>query len=520
MTTPTTLPHLVIFTADSMDALTAAPRRVLGSQSKVIPPSAVLPSVLPARTFGFHVLTTAEDVLTLLLSVSPAVLVVEHEGGEDGARKQVKEVIGRLRALGAPIGKRAFVVLWSSRASVDARERSYWSRKGVNMVTDYFPALYSILTSIHAQRATRSIFDTKSSSSPTRGGRPGSRISKHTPGVDGDAEYSCPYCGLEFTISKLRVHVPLYHTQEPGGTVCSVCKESVAGLPKHLDKAHGDGTEGGSAGVLRRKPVNHRQPVFALVVCRRPSDGRFLMVDEVSSQGWWLPGGGVEVGEDLVSAAERETLEEAGVVVLIKGILRMEYTPSEYGFRIRVIFYAEPAPESNPSPTRSAEALFQAVPQLPAFMITIPSPPKHVPDVHSAGACWVALEHFGEHLPLRGREPLIWFPYVAKGGAIWPLNVLGMERDDVVFVPGTGAPGAGFGVGFSVYAEGANRNNRDKRSSGMSQRQIKGGRNGGKERNEENEEEDDRGVEDEEEDEERDYRYAAIDGNGDDGDND
>ncbi|KAI8802647.1 hypothetical protein BJ742DRAFT_778017 [Cladochytrium replicatum] len=517
MTTPSTLPHLVIFTADSTDALTAAPRRVVGSQSKVIPPSAVLPSILPPRTFGFHVLTTAEDVLTLLLSVNPAVLVVEHEGGEEGARKQVKEVIGRLRASGAPIGKRAFVVLWSSRASVDARERSYWSRKGVNMVTDYLPALYSILTSIHAQRSSRSIFD-KSSTSPTRSGRPGSRISKHSPGEDDDAEFSCPYCGLEFTISKLRAHVPLYHAQEPGGTVCSICKENVAGLPKHLDKAHGDGSEGGSGSMLRRKPVNHRQPVFALVVCRRPSDGRFLMVDEVSSQGWWLPGGGVEVGEDLVSAAERETLEEAGIVVQIKGILRMEYTPSEYGFRIRVIFYAEPAPESTPLPTRSAEALFQAVPQLPAFMITIPSPPKHVPDLHSAGACWVALEHFGEHLPLRGREPLIWFPYVAKGGAVWPLNVLGMERDDVVFVPGTGAPGAGFGVGFSVYSEDKNGTaSREKRDSGGSIRQIKVGREGGLEINEEDEEDVD-GEDEGEEEEEGDYRYGEIDGNDDDSD--
>jgi len=58
---------------------------------------------------------------------------------------------------------------------------------------------------------------------------------------------------------------------------------------------------------------------FALVVCRRPSDGKFLLVQEVCHWGWWLPGGRVEAGEKFTEAAVRETLEEAGVHVKLTG---------------------------------------------------------------------------------------------------------------------------------------------------------------------------------------------------------
>ncbi|KAJ3279457.1 hypothetical protein HK104_001452, partial [Borealophlyctis nickersoniae] len=137
----------------------------------------------------------------------------------------------------------------------------------------------------------------------------------------------------------------------------------------------------------------------------RPEDGKFLVVDEAASQGWWLPGGGVDLNEDLATAAVRETLEEAGVEITIKGILRFEYSPSRHGFRVRIIFYAEPKPTS--------------------------PPPKTIPDYESAGACYVSEDEL-KQLPLRGHEPEMWFKYVANGGTVHPLSALGRERDLVL----------------------------------------------------------------------------------------
>ena len=38
-----------------------------------------------------------------------------------------------------------------------------------------------------------------------------------------------------------------------------------------------------------------------------------------SPAGFWLPGGAVDGGESLTSAAKRETLEEAGIDIHLKG---------------------------------------------------------------------------------------------------------------------------------------------------------------------------------------------------------
>ena len=156
--------------------------------------------------------------------------------------------------------------------------------------------------------------------------------------------YSCPYCKwTSLSFSQLYTHVPLYHTNEPELSVaCDICRRITRNYAVHLHEDHDE--------EHQQKPDAAPLNAFALVVCQRKRDNRFLVVQESGSMGFWLPGGRVEVGEQLDKAAERETLEEAGVRVKITGILKIEFTPKSNMNRLRVIFFAEPVDEENCDP--------------------------------------------------------------------------------------------------------------------------------------------------------------------------
>ena len=147
---------------------------------------------------------------------------------------------------------------------------------------------------------------------------------------------------------------------------------------------------------------------FSLVVCRHPTTGLWLAVEENKNRGWWLPGGFVECGDNHFSTAVKETAEEAGITVQVKGILRVENEMGPRGGRQRVIFYAEP--------------------------IDANQAPKSTPDDESLGAAWLSLSELEQksHKPppqgLRGRELLDWARYIENGGAIYPLAVLSGEH--------------------------------------------------------------------------------------------
>jgi len=152
-----------------------------------------------------------------------------------------------------------------------------------------------------------------------------------------------------------------------------------------MRNSHGPVAKGEIAPEYRDGISTH---AFALVVVRRPSDNKFLVVQEAGGSGFWLPGGRVEVGETLFEAALRETKEEAGIDIVIKGILKVEH--STYAFnerdkaynRMRVIFYAEPK--------KNKEL------------------PKSVPNYHSTGASFISVDEL-DHINLRASEPKEWF---------------------------------------------------------------------------------------------------------------
>lgn len=145
-----------------------------------------------------------------------------------------------------------------------------------------------------------------------------------------------------------------------------------------------------------------REPIptwcFALVVVRKGD--RFLLIQESKyGEPWYLPGGRVEAGESFTDAAVRETREEAGVPVRVTGVIRIEHSPSPAGARMRVLFLAEPTDDT---------------------------PPKTEPDDESLGAAWVSLAELPEY-KLRGAEVAELFKYVAAGGTVHALDVIGPE---------------------------------------------------------------------------------------------
>lgn len=158
----------------------------------------------------------------------------------------------------------------------------------------------------------------------------------------------------------------------------------------------------------------NRQPFlthcFALIICQHTSTGKFLCVKETRNRGWWVAGGLVEPGEDFFTAAKRETKEEAGVDIELKGILRVEH--SAYGHqtsRMRVIFYAVSSTDT----------------------------PKQISDNESECAAWLTIEEIqglqSVKPGLRGPEIMEWPIYIANGGSISPITFFVDEDAPILY---------------------------------------------------------------------------------------
>ncbi len=150
---------------------------------------------------------------------------------------------------------------------------------------------------------------------------------------------------------------------------------------------------------------------FVLVVCRH--EGRFLLVEERKhGGGFYLPAGGVELGETLIEAAVRETLEEAAVLVRPTQLLAMDHhwLPGEGRVMQKMRFILEAEVDSDPTPKRSA-------------------------DKHSLGARWVTADEIHD-LPLRHEEVLEWTRLALATTPALPISQyrgIGLYRRPIVF---------------------------------------------------------------------------------------
>ncbi|GBF89791.1 hypothetical protein Rsub_02961 [Raphidocelis subcapitata] len=246
----------------------------------------------------------------------------------------------------------------------------------------------------------------------------------------------CAWCGLAgLTPESYWHHQPLHHIYEPilPGS-CPICGHAASNLARHLHDCHPP---------PGAPPPERRTGVFALVVVRRPRDGKFLVTQEFAGQGMWLPGGGVDEGESLAAAAVREAREEAGVAVRLTGVLTFE--AHHGGEWRRVIFLGEPDEGGDAGGGEAAAGGAAAAAagggeaaggagsaggggggggasSGGAAAVSLPAPrdsPKSVPDFESAGACYASLEQLASPgVPLRSEAEVRWFWRCGEAGPL------------------------------------------------------------------------------------------------------
>ncbi len=132
-------------------------------------------------------------------------------------------------------------------------------------------------------------------------------------------------------------------------------------------------------------------PSLPSLRAREPHDGRYLIVEERDGT-FYLPAGRVEPGENLVAAAVRETAEEAGVAIGLRGLLGFDHEETPGRRKLRFGFVGD---------------------------VAIDTPPKNRPDGHSRGAAWRTKAELAT-LPLRAPEVLTWIARYESGAPLLP----------------------------------------------------------------------------------------------------
>jgi phosphatase NudJ len=124
-----------------------------------------------------------------------------------------------------------------------------------------------------------------------------------------------------------------------------------------------------------------------------PHEGRYLVVQELDGT-YYLPAGKVEPGENLMAAAVRETIEEAGVLVGLRGLLGFDHEWNEVTSRTRLRFVF-------------------------VGFLGLVNPPKSDPDEHSLRGLWVTKDEL-RGMPLRHPEVIAWIERYEAARALLP----------------------------------------------------------------------------------------------------
>lgn len=221
--------------------------------------------------------------------------------------------------------------------------------------------------------------------------------------IVGKEKIQCPYCLVKgFKEIDFIEHWASYHGNEKDFLKCPIC------ILKGDNNIKGDKNWGFSNHLLvdhqYEKPKKSEYIYsFSLVICQHPLTKKFVLIQEGSKQGYWIPAGRVDPGETLEEAAKRECMEEAGIEIELKGLLGFEYMPNNGYVRQRMIFFA--------NPKKLDDTL------------------KNKPDFESLRAIWISYDELmeaikKENLHLRGYEPVKWFKYVEDGGKIYDIKLL------------------------------------------------------------------------------------------------
>ena len=68
-------------------------------------------------------------------------------------------------------------------------------------------------------------------------------------------------------------------------------------------------------------------------------DGKVFLIQHTYVSGWHLPGGGVEIGETVLQALERELLEEGGITAIEPPVLHGVFLNSRVSRRDHIFLY-------------------------------------------------------------------------------------------------------------------------------------------------------------------------------------